>query len=130
MTFEDAAKRGDFQVVILRAGDFYGPGSEGDWYDQIIMREIKARKISLQGTPGVGHSWAYLPDLARAFEALASVRGTLGNFERFHFAGHHATPEEVGAAIAKASPVPLKTGMFPFWMLQAYGVTISPKWWA
>jgi nucleoside-diphosphate-sugar epimerase len=120
--FEAAAKRGDFQVVILRAGDFYGPGSEGDWYDQIIMREIKARKVSLQGTPGVGHSWAYLPDLARAFEALAAVRGTLGSFERFHFAGHYATPEQVGAAIAKASPVPLKSGMFPFWMLQAYGL--------
>lgn len=120
--FEAAAKRGDFQVLILRAGDFYGPGSEGDWFDQIIMREIKVRKVSLQGTAGVGHSWAYLPDLARAFEALAAVRGTLGSFERFHFAGHFATPEQMGAAIAKASPVPLKSGMFPFWMLQAYGL--------
>lgn len=120
--FEAAARRGDFQVIILRAGDFYGPGSEGDWFDQIIMREIKARKLSLQGTPGIGHSWAYLPDLARAFEALAAVRGTLGGFERFHFAGHYATPEQMGAAIAKAAPVPLKRGMFPFWMLRAYGL--------
>ena len=120
--FEAAARRGDFQVLILRAGDFYGPGSEGDWFDQIMMREIKARKVSLQGTPGIGHSWAYLPDLARAFEALAAVRGTLGGFERFHFAGHHATPEQMGTAITKASPVPLKSGMFPFWMLQAYGL--------
>lgn len=120
--FEAAAKRGDFQVLILRAGDFYGPGSEGDWFDQIIMREIKARKVSLQGTPGIGHSWAYLPDLARAFEALAAVRGTLGGFERLHFAGHFATPEQMGAAIAKAAPVRLKSGMFPFWMLQVYGL--------
>lgn len=120
--FEAAAQHGDFQVLILRAGDFYAPGSEGDWFDQIIMRDIKARKISLNGTPGVGHSWAYVPDLARAFEALAAVRGTLGGFERFHFAGHHATPEQMGAAIAKAAPVPLRSGMFPFWMLQAYGL--------
>lgn len=120
--FEQAAKRGEFQVIILRAGDFYGPGSEGDWFDQIIMRETKARKISLNGTPGIGHSWAYLPDLARAFEALAAVRSTLGGFERFHFAGHFVTPEQMGAAIEKAAPVRLKSGMFPFWMLQAYGL--------
>jgi nucleoside-diphosphate-sugar epimerase len=120
--FEEAARRGDFQVLILRAGDFYGPDTEADWFDQIMMREIGARKVSLPGTPGVGHSWAFLPDLARAFEALAAVRGTLGGFERFHFAGHHVTPEQMGAAIARTAPVPLRTGMFPFWMLRAYGL--------
>jgi nucleoside-diphosphate-sugar epimerase len=76
----------------------------------------------MNGVSGVGHSWAYLPDLARAFEALAAVRTTLGHFERFHFAGHHVTPEQLGAAIVKAAPVKIKTGIFPFWMLRAYGL--------
>jgi nucleoside-diphosphate-sugar epimerase len=120
--FEAAAARGDMQVIIVRAGDFYGPRNVGDWFDQLMMTGIKSRRVSLIGTPGVPHSWAYLPDLGRAFEALAAMRGTLGIFERFHFAGHHVTLEQMGAAIRKAAPVPLKTSRFPFIFLRAYGL--------
>jgi nucleoside-diphosphate-sugar epimerase len=120
--FRDAAERGDMQVVILRAGDFYGPDSKGDWFDQLMMTGLKMRRVFLLGTRGVGHSWAYLPDLGRAFEALASLRSTLGTFERFHFAGHHVTLEQMGAAIQAAAPVPLKVSRFPFLLLRAYGL--------
>src|SRR6185437_5009193 len=34
--FEAAAARGDVQVLIVRAGDFYGPASSGDWFDQVV----------------------------------------------------------------------------------------------
>jgi nucleoside-diphosphate-sugar epimerase len=120
--YRAAAERGDIQVIVLRAGDFYGPGSTGDWFDQMIMREVKARKISVIGTRGMGHSWAYLPDLGRAFEALAAVRSTLGAFERFHFAGHYVTPEQMGAAITKAAPVPVKVSHFPWLLLHLFGL--------
>ena len=120
--FREAAERGDLQAIVLRAGDFYAPHSGGDWFDQIIFREIAKRKVSLIGTKGVGHSWAYLPDLGRAFEALASVRSTLPGFDTFHFAGHFVTPAEMEAAIAKASPVPLKISAFPFALLRLIGI--------
>ena len=120
--FEAAAARGDIQFIVLRAGDFFGPGTKMDWFDQIMMREVRGGKISVVGTPGVGHSWAYLPDLARAFEAVGSLRSTLGPLERFHFAGHHATPEQMGAAISKAAPAIMRTVMFRFWMLQVFGL--------
>jgi nucleoside-diphosphate-sugar epimerase len=106
--FETAAARGDIQAIILRAGDFYGPGSTSDWFDQAIFREIDKGKVATMGVAAIGHSWAYLPDLARAFEALASTRSTLGAFERFHFAGHFVTPEQMRAAIERAAPVPVK----------------------
>src|SRR5205085_665885 len=50
--FRDAAERGDVQVVILRAGDFFGPGATTDWFDQMMMREVKAGKVSVIGTAG------------------------------------------------------------------------------
>lgn len=120
--YRDAAERGDIQAIVLRAGDFYGPGSSNDWFDLVMMREVKARRISVVGTPGIGHSWAYLPDLARAFEALAAVRSTLGSFERFHFAGHHVTPEQMKAAIAKSAPLPIKISNFPWVLLHLFGI--------
>lgn len=120
--FEAAAARGDVQVLIVRAGDFYGPGSSGDWFDQVVFTDIKKGVVKTMGKPGVPHAWAYLPDLGRAFEALASVRLSLKAFDRFHFAGHFVTGEEMGAAVARAAPAPVKVSAFPMWLLQVAGL--------
>lgn len=119
----EAAKRGDIQVLILRAGDFYGPDSQEDWFDQAILREAGKGKLALMGDRGVGHSWAYLPDLGRAFEKLGWHRKEFGAFENFHFAGNFVTPEQMGAAITKAAPVPLKVSYFPRFVLGLMGLT-------
>ena len=120
--FEAAAARGDVQVLIVRAGDFYGPASSGDWFDQVVFTDIKKGVVKTMGKPGVPHAWAYLPDLGRAFEALASVRKSLKAFDRFHFAGHFVTGEEMGAAVAEAAPGPVKVSAFPMWLLQVAGL--------
>jgi nucleoside-diphosphate-sugar epimerase len=119
---EAAAARGDIQVIIVRAGDFYGPDSSMDWFDQIMLRELKSRTVRTMGYKDVPHAWAYLPDLARAFEALAAVRSTLGAFERFHFAGHFVAPAEMGAAIAAAAPTRVKVKPFPIAVLRLMGL--------
>ncbi|WP_423066370.1 NAD-dependent epimerase/dehydratase family protein [Devosia sp. CN2-171] len=123
--YRDAAKRGDMQVLILRAGDFFGPESQGDWFDLVMLSEAKKGKLQLMGTRGIGHAWAYLPDLGRAFEKLAWHRGELGAFENFHFAGTYVTPEQLGDAIVAAVPVPLKVSLFPRWTINAMGL-VSP----
>jgi nucleoside-diphosphate-sugar epimerase len=121
-SYKAAAERGDVQVIILRAGDFFSPDCDGDWFEYALLREAKKGRIATMGLPGVGHSWAYLPDLARAFESLAALRTSLGAFENFHFAGHFVTGEEMGAAIARAAPVPMTVGRFPLWLLKMGGL--------
>lgn len=111
------------QVIILRAGDFYGPGTTNDWFDQGILREAHKGKAAVLGQPGIAHTWAYLPDLGRAFEALARRRGEFARFENFHFAGHFVTPEQMSAALKAAAPVPLKVTNFPWFILSLMGIT-------
>lgn len=120
--FQAAAARGDIQAIILRAGDFYGPHTSGDWFDLVMLREAGKRRLALMGVPGVGHSWAYLPDLGRAFEKLAWHRRQFGAFETFHFAGNFVTPEAMGNAVVAAAPVPLKVSFFPRLLLAAMGL--------
>ncbi|HWA19257.1 MAG TPA: NAD-dependent epimerase/dehydratase family protein [Devosia sp.] len=119
--FRRAAEAGGVQIIILRAGDFFGPQTSMDWFDQGMFSEIKKGKVWLLGKRGVGHSWAYLPDLGRAFEALASLRGTLGAFERFHYAGYFVTPEDMQGAIARVAPH-VRFAMFPWIMLRLIGL--------
>lgn len=118
---EAAARSGALKVVTLRAGDFYGPESSGDWFDLVILREASKARAAILGEKGVGHGWAYLPDLGRAFVALAEHRAELGVYENFHFAGHYVTPEEMAAAIASAAPVPLRTSKFPWLLMTLLG---------
>ena len=116
-----AAMRGEMQVIIVRAGDFFAPGNHGDWFDQAIL----AQKGKISAGPAdraVGHSWAYLPDLGRAFEKLAWHRKELTAFENFHFAGHFATTEQLVGAIQKAAPKPMKVVAFPWMLLSLMGL--------
>jgi nucleoside-diphosphate-sugar epimerase len=120
--FRDAALRGDIQAIILRAGDYFGPNNTGDWFDQAILREAAKGRVATMGAKGVGHAWAYLPDLARAFEAVAAVRRTLGAHETFHFGGHFVTPEQMAAAIVRTAPRPMTVSSFPLILLKLLGL--------
>ncbi|MBE0579354.1 NAD-dependent epimerase/dehydratase family protein [Devosia sp.] len=117
-----ASKAGKFQTIIVRAGDFYAPGNTGDWYDQAIMMEARKGKVYRMADSELGHAWAYLPDLGRAFAVLGEKRGEFGAFENFHFAGHYVTHGALMEAIVKASPVPLKVAPLPWIFLQAMGL--------
>ncbi|MBU1174782.1 MAG: hypothetical protein KKH72_05210 [Alphaproteobacteria bacterium] len=86
------------KVVILRAPDFFGPGAKGTMFDLVMLKNIEKGVLAYPGDPGIGHSWAYLPDLARAFVRLAEERQGLESFERFHFAGHFKTGHELRAS--------------------------------
>ncbi len=118
----EAAARGDFRAIIIRAGDFFGPGVTGTWVDLIMLREAAKAKLALYGTRGMPHAWAYLPDLGRVFEKLAWHRMELRPFENFSFSGHFVTPEAFGDAIVAAAPVKLRVGTFPRLMISMMGL--------
>jgi nucleoside-diphosphate-sugar epimerase len=118
-----ASEAGKFRTIIIRAGDFYAPNTVGDWYDQAIMMDARKGRIHRMADADLGHAWAYLPDLGRAFATLGEQRETLGAFKTFHFAGHYVTHGALMGAIQKASPAPLKVVPLPWIVLYAMGLT-------
>jgi nucleoside-diphosphate-sugar epimerase len=118
--------------VVLRAGDFFGAGS-GSWLDLVIVKSIAAGKLVYPGPTDVAHAWAYLPDLARAFVAVAERPGAAA-FESLHFAGHTLTGAQLLAAIASAAaPLGLlpnkgfRHGSMPWGLIRAGGLMV-PAW--
>jgi hypothetical protein len=75
----DAAQRAaaGLDSVVIRAGDFFGGGS-GTWLDQAMVKDIGKGKLVYPGPLDRVHAWAYLPDLARAFVAVAGDGGHRG----------------------------------------------------
>ena len=91
------------RVIVVRAGDFFGPKLGNSWFSQGLVKPGQAVKsISLPGTPGVGHQWSYLPDVARTMVGLLQRRETLAPFAVFHMAGHwDADGTQMAAAISR-----------------------------
>jgi nucleoside-diphosphate-sugar epimerase len=88
--------------VVIRAGDFFGGGS-GAWFDQAIVKDIARGKLVYPGPLDLPHAWAYLPDLARAFVAVASKDRGAAAFESLHFAGHTLNGAQLLAGIEQAA---------------------------
>ena len=95
------AERGALRAVVIRAGDFYGGGS-GSWLDLVVVKSLRQGKLVYPGPLDLPHAWAYLPDLARAFVAVAS-RAEAPAFETLHFAGHTLTGRELLAVVEAAA---------------------------
>jgi nucleoside-diphosphate-sugar epimerase len=85
----EAASREGVRVLIVRAGDFFGPHAGNSWFSQGLVKPGKPlRAVTYPGKRAVGHAWAYLPDLAETIVRLLERQSDLGVFERFHFGGH------------------------------------------
>ena len=112
--------------LIVRAGDFFGPSAGNNWFSQGLIKPGKpVTSISYPGRRGLGHAWAYLPDLAETMTQLGSRESTRETFETFHFAGHwDADGTQMTHAIRAAAgnpniavhsfPWPLVTLLSPF----------------
>ncbi|MGZ5154971.1 MAG: NAD-dependent epimerase/dehydratase family protein [Caldimonas sp.] len=128
---EARAAAGRLRSTVVTAGDFFGSGS-GSWFDQAVVKSIAGGKLVYPGPLDLIHAWAYLPDLARAFVAVAEAPAA--PFERFHFAGHALTGREFLAAVERAAAslglAPARgwrRGSMPWPAIRALGVVV-PLW--
>ena len=108
-TYASAAEAG-VQTIILRAGDFFERENTGNWFDSYITPKAMKGKLVYPGPLNCTHSWAYLPDLARAMVGLAESRNQFDPFESFGFTGYAITGREFVTAIEKVVGRSMKVG--------------------
>jgi len=88
-------------TLVLRAGDFFGPRAKNNWFSQgIVTPGRPVRWLTYPAKAGVGHAWAYLPDVARTIAMLLERSSDLEPFAVFHFRGHWF---ERGIALAESA---------------------------
>ncbi len=113
-----AAAQQGVRVLVVRAGDFFGPRAGNNWFSQGLA---KARgSITYPGARGTGHAWAYLPDLADTMVRLVEQEARLGPFECFHFRGHwDFDGAQMVDAIRRAAGNPqVAVRRLPWWALR------------
>jgi nucleoside-diphosphate-sugar epimerase len=100
-----AAADAGAKVLVLRAGDFFGPAAPNSALGRLTTRSRgRLTGVYAAGGADVGHLFAYMPDLAETLARLVDAEERLGNFEVFHFRGHWlARSAELGEAIRRVT---------------------------
>jgi nucleoside-diphosphate-sugar epimerase len=93
------------KVLIVRAGDYFGPSAANNWFSQALVKPGKpVSKVTYPGDKGIGHQWAYLPDVAETMVRLLEKPDALEAYASFHMAGHwDADGSEMIAAIRRTA---------------------------
>lgn len=115
-----AASTGEAKVLIVRAGDFFGPKAANNWFSQGLVKPgARPSTIRNPAKTGVGHQWAYLPDVAKTMVQLLE-RPDLPPFARFHMDGHwDPDGTQMPAAIARVLGDPaVRIAKLPWWLLR------------
>ena len=119
---QSATTRG-CRVIVVRAGDFFGPRSGNSWFSQGLVKPHQPVKaVNLPGARGVGHQWSYLPDVARTMVELLTRRHALAPFETFHMAGHWDADgtqmaDAVRRAVVRRGDAAPKLRPFVWWLV-------------
>ena len=111
------------RVLIVRAGDFFGPNAGSNWFSQGLVKPGRPVKtIRYPGRRGVGHQWSYLPDVGRTIVELLARRDTLDAFANFHMAGHWDEDgtqmnDAIRRVVARRTGTAPRVAAFPWWLL-------------
>jgi nucleoside-diphosphate-sugar epimerase len=119
-----AASAQGASVLIVRAGDFFGPHAGNNWFGQAVIKPgAPVKSVTEPSARGLAHAWAYLPDLAETMARLLDRADRLAAFEVFHFGGHLLAWGEMAASVRRVTGQPkLPVMSFPWWLV----VALSP----
>jgi nucleoside-diphosphate-sugar epimerase len=119
----DATIDGAAQVLIVRAGDYFGPTVRNGYVDRLFGHARVGRPMQALGRLDVPHQWAYVPDLARVTADLLE-QAELKPFEVVHFKGDVVDSQrQFLRLIARLADVPaLRIRRLPWWLLRVAGL--------
>jgi nucleoside-diphosphate-sugar epimerase len=111
------------RALVVRSGDYFGPHAGNSWLAQGLVKPGRpVGRIANPGRPGIGHHWAYLPDVAAAMIALVERNASHEAYARFHFGGHWdadggGMARAIGRVAARHGQQAV-IGAFPWWLVR------------
>lgn len=86
---QQAANKGA-RSLIIRAPDFFSADAPSSWFENMLVKRGKPVKtITYPDNLETGHSWAYLPDLAKTIFKIAEMEKQLPAFDTYNFRGYY-----------------------------------------
>ncbi len=119
------------KTIVLRGGDFLDTEPSGNWFDKIIVKNLHKGVFTYPGDCNIPRTWAYLPDMCRAFVMLAEKRASLPVFTTLNYEGYTLS----GAQMAKVLGVTARRMNWlpiylvaPFWKVGRHLIEMRYLW--
>jgi len=112
------------RATIMRFGDFFGPGvTKNNWFNE-CTKDLHKNKLAVAGPLDIPHTWAYLPDAARATEQVANARiqsTELPEYMVVPFRGHVFSFGDLLQHIETIKQQKIKVTQIPWMLFKALG---------
>ncbi|WP_226561563.1 Rossmann-fold NAD(P)-binding domain-containing protein [Salipiger thiooxidans] len=115
---EERLRDSGLPVILLRAGDFLDDQPSGNWFDKVMVRDLRKGTLTWLGNPEIPHAWAWLPDLTEAARMLADRRAELPRFADLPFPGFTLSGQEMAAHLGHIVGRDIAIRPLRWWMLQ------------
>ncbi len=115
---EEAYRRSNVRTIILRAGDFIDTCASGNWFDQVMIKNLAKGRLVYPGNPDIPHAWAYLPDLTQTAVMLAELRHDLPRFCDVPFSGYTLTGTEIAQLLSRVTGREVSVFLMQWWPLK------------
>jgi len=116
-------------TLIVRAGEFFGPRAGNNWFSQGLVKPGKpVAAITYPGGSGIGHQWAYLPDVAETIVRLLEKPEILEPFSMFQMEGHWDADgaQMIGAIRNVVGNPKIKVGEMPWLLMRLLSPFVLP----
>jgi len=115
---------GRARVLVVRAGDYFGPTVRNELVDRVFGNVIAGKAMQVFGKLDAAHQWSYVPDLARLALDLLEKGEALAPFEIVHDRGYLARPQLsfLKSIAARAGKPELKVQRVPWTLLRLAGL--------
>lgn len=106
-------------VIIVRAGDYFGPGATANsWLAAMAKPGKPVKTIRNPARAGIGHHWAYLPDVAETMTRLVERAEELPRFAVYHMEGFwDGDGRQMAEAIRRVAGGKARIAGFPWWIV-------------
>lgn len=118
----EAHARGEVEIAIGRASDFFGPGTVNGavFRPDVYERIAKGSTVFVFGNPDMPHSYSYTPDVARGLMELGRHDEAFGRVWHLPVSAQLTTRELVDRFAARAG-TSVKVRQIPGWMIRMVG---------
>jgi nucleoside-diphosphate-sugar epimerase len=121
----EAHRSGRIRMVVARAADFVGPGTQSAFGTRLVGQVLAGGKVDVLGDPDALHSVTSVADLAAAMVRLAGEPSAWGRAWHVPNAPAVTQRELVGMAAAAAGTSP-SIRVVRRWQLRAIGTVVAP----
>jgi nucleoside-diphosphate-sugar epimerase len=121
----DEVKAGKLMALIARSADFYGPGNDKSFANEMVYKNfLKGRRANWFIDADKKHSFTYTPDAAKATALLGNTEDAYNTIWHLPTDKNVLTGREFVELFSKEMKVANKIFVMPLWMLKIVGLFV------